>query len=180
MKKYIYLLIFIAAAILTGFVHADVNWFGLPSLSVVSTDSAVYHRIGTGYFRGPSGGGGGGSGDIAMADYASSALTSNSSSYAVNLSSKISSTKTISNNTTAVSFSFTNFSDGAFFLADYSKTTASDATLTFPSGSIVSDQNGNETAGLSSILTSSTTGRFLIQVKKIGSSYFVSIKRYKA
>lgn len=120
------------------------------------------------------GGGGGGTGTDQLTP---TALTNNASSYTIN-STFTSKTYTFTNNLTAFSFAFTNIVNGDEITFQYSKTTASDATLTFPAGSIIKDDDGIVT-GVSDLLTSTATGVYLIGVKRIGSSYFVGISKFK-
>lgn len=75
----------------------------------------------------------------------------------------------------------TDLSLGCTIVATYSKTTASDLTLTLPSGTTGTDQNGNELSTNAAILTSGTTGQFVVKITRTGaSSYTFSIKRDKA
>lgn len=78
---------------------------------------------------------------------------------------------------TAVSLVYSDLIDGGKLKFKYLKTTASDLVLTFPSGTVINDQNGNEVVGLASTMTSSTSGQFQIEVDRFGSVYYASIIR---
>ncbi len=81
---------------------------------------------------------------------------------------------------TAISITFTDLINGGEIQFEYKKTTATDCVMTFPANSYINDQNGNEAATLSTILTSSATGVFHIVVTNMNGDYFVSIQRKKA
>ncbi len=84
---------------------------------------------------------------------------------------------TLSSNRTATTFTISNDANAAEAYIIYSKTTASNLVLTFPSNTILTDQNGAEVVGLAVTLTSTSSGLFEIFLKKSATGYMAIIKR---
>lgn len=74
----------------------------------------------------------------------------------------------------------TDLVDGGKLKIKYLKTTASNLVLTFPSGTVVSDQNGNPEATNASTIISSATSEIMIEIDRFGSVYYAQIILKKA
>lgn len=78
---------------------------------------------------------------------------------------------------TSTTAAYSNIPDGASIYIDYQKTTASNSIWTFPSGSIVSVASDASISGSNLIATliSTSSGRYLIQINRINTTYIITI-----
>jgi hypothetical protein len=105
------------------------------------------------------------------------ALTSGAS-IAIDYGSKRNPSFTLTSGLTAITFTISNSTFAADAYIDYSKTTATNAVLTFPANTIITDQNGDITVGTAVTIVSTTiTGRFDIILKKTATGYRAIVKQ---
>ena len=96
-----------------------------------------------------------------------------------NLNANLEYTKNFSGTTnlSAITFTFSNFNDGSTIDLDLLKTVSGDTALTFPSGSIISASGAASVTGLTGTINSTSSGRFTITTKNMGSVYKVYISQ---
>lgn len=108
-----------------------------------------------------------------------SALTANQASYTLNLNSELFISRTVSNNLTAVTLTFQNPLSGSRFEVVYSKTTASNCTVTLsPVAATLVNEAGPQTSLV--LISATTTGVFKIVGVYNGTGWDVEYYQIKA